>query len=223
MGSDKIIESELEALRLKIFHDASSEWMQPEFEYSTPLDVPLSELHMMLIFYKDEQHFAVSPGFHVSEMTQNEFDSFCIAALVALDRRDELKASGEKHVISRKKVISDEYLGVLLTFLTRCLVERSENLKATQSFARLVSRVLPGQNSTLFRRSESERTKFRALHVGMMLHLLGRNPSLRNIALILGISHTTVYRSMENFEQQLAQVNSQWPFGLLRDKERAQQ
>ena len=108
--------------------------------------------------------------------------------------RDNLHKSGETHIVSRKKVVSD----TLINYLIGCALDgvswADDNLEITRELIVLIKQQLGTLTSQYEIEQERLNRRSQAKSIAAQLLNQGKTPTYRNVGRVLGVQASTVMR-----------------------------
>jgi len=109
--------------------------------------------------------------------------------LQKLVERDDLCKSGETHIVSRKKVVSD----TLINYMIGCALDGmswSDNLEIIRELIVLIKQQLRTLNSQYEIEQERLNRRSQAKWIAAQLLNQGKTPTYRNVGRVLGVNWT---------------------------------
>jgi hypothetical protein len=116
--------------------------------------------------------------------------------LQKLIERDNLHKSGETHIVSRKKVVSD----TIINYLIGCALDGmswADNLEITRELIVLIKQQLGTLTSQYEIEQERLNRRSQAKWIAAQLLNQGKTPTYRNIGRVLGVQASTVMRCFQ--------------------------
>jgi hypothetical protein len=121
-----------------------------------------------------------------------DIDELCLQLMERLIERQRLEARGATHLQGRGGGISDALVGHLIVSMMEVL--QQDGLEPKPSLVLLVREQLGGANTEIYKSHTKWSSRNRAVFLGMQIKRRGEQPTIRQIALTMGVQPSTVSR-----------------------------
>ena len=193
-SNDTVHDDEVATLRERMFEKSVLNILEP---FDPENQLPLSHDGMAYLVDSESERLGLttSLGWKVYTADTDAIDRLCADIEDALDKRDELRRNGKTQIVGSGKAISDEFVKLVIVFITRALKVHGVNVP--DAFDSLVRRQLFSENANLASHYKSQLFRLRIATVVAKLPTHGKRTSMRNVAKILEVNASSIMRAID--------------------------